>query len=1333
MKKLLLLSALTAGCALTLQAQELKNGYLTWPESGQLHTYISAWNGGNGTIQVNGSAWEDDEFFRSHVRPRERFQNTATQVNPSRLPYSATSTTQTGLNTDKRLVYWVCVGDESRNNVKTGALQNAVFDQEVFNMWSYVDNYGCWNAPYGWTPGVWADVCHKNGVSTHGVAGIPYSSAGSWSTTLTQMAALSGETVGKFLYYHGQDGLGYNSEFNGANSAVNGLKTLHNSLADYMKDKDPLWEVMWYAGTNDNATINFDAGIGNFTGLFKGASMFMNYNWHNTGTMTGDIQTAKGMSKSPMYIYAGMDMQGGQPRSGINYALLKDYQYSIGLWAGHSNNILWKNRQANGSSPRTKINTYIRDNEMWFGNGKLNPAIKQEITNNQTHRPSTQFAGMSSMMNARSTIKMTIANEPFYSYFNVGNGQYFNWKGERMNDVEWYSIGIQDYMPTWRYWFSPKWLGTEWVDNTDDRYVAIDGNTGMKAGITYEDAYMGGSCLKIEGSTTKEYLHLFKTNIIPRTSGQVMTVRYKLLAGEGDVNLVVGSVNNPSTKKQNLITLSTVANSESIVDQSFDKGWVTQTLQLKGSHVSSTNMPGGIGVIGLEFANAKNMELLIGEISIMTAANTTTPVSPTIKVARLLDYSSKGVDGKLIWSMPAPSGKNAASDPVYNDEVNASVYKLYAQQEDREPKMMAVTTGWAGFVFQMPASPEGVQRMRLGVSAVSADQKTESEITWSSYMDLPDYKVSTSITVDKTIIKPNEEFTMSFTDPLMVSATWAIKDESGSVLYSGTGTSVTCGGIANVGAYNLEVTYTLNGSTQTVTYPRYISVSSEAVGAMPQIYTMSVDGVDVNEGSADVEIGVNEAEKTRTFGYTGRKADGNGSRGLSLNEKWFGVQVGELGIETTQSFSVAAWVRLDKIPAESNFFTVEDAVSGGWPYNRWGYFWGRVNQEGKFLRNGMDGGFASRLGSGTEGNRVWYTYKDAQITPGVWTHVVFVFETTGNQFRMKLYINGKKQTVSQYLYANKGTIEATMGGETGVWSDLSKARNLGTYGECTGTEDAPTFTRNGFSLTPSQWIAFGGWAPDLSAVEGVIDDMQVWGKAMTDEDVKTSLEGFSGDNVPDDVLGFWDFESSISGSSYTGVAGKNATNKAPVARYYEYVAGDKNQGTSDRLESLNMIGTGGSPFCAGQASPVITRPTWTTRGRQLSASGTGEAGEAKISFPRQTDYSVDLTLENSHGAVTKSYPTVKVVPNPTAINGIEADGENDVKTYTSDGTIFLDFANDGDYNVEVYNMAGMLAARKQIQVVANQTATVRIGTAGVYLVKVSDASGVLRTVKLIVK
>ncbi|MDE6782578.1 MAG: secretion protein, partial [Paramuribaculum sp.] len=372
------------------------------------------------------------------VKPRTRIQNTATQLRENLTPTKINGTTVTP-GTDKRLVFWVPISNEMKGAQRLNALADGIFDGEMFSMWSYIDVWGNWNSPYGWTPGNFADICHKNGVGVHGVASVPFGSISSgWSTAFSELAPVDHNAIGKFLYYHGQDGLGYNSEWSGG-SHVSNLVSMHADLQKYMADRNPLWEVMWYGGTWENNSCSFDQGVttSNYPNLYKSASIFLNYNWQSkmSSSITNSVNT---FHKDPFYIYAGMNMQGGEPKSGSNYDLLKDYAYSIGLWGAHSINMCWNKRFANGGSDLAKQKTYQKVIEQWFGNGPRNPAVKLTPTLNRRYAPDDDWAGMSSIMSERSTINHVIANEPFVTFFNIGNGFFFNWRGERQNDNAWH-------------------------------------------------------------------------------------------------------------------------------------------------------------------------------------------------------------------------------------------------------------------------------------------------------------------------------------------------------------------------------------------------------------------------------------------------------------------------------------------------------------------------------------------------------------------------------------------------------------------------------------------------------------------------------------------------------------------------------------------------------------------------------------------------------------------------------------------------------------------------------------------------------------------------------
>lgn len=1313
-KSLLLLSGLAI--AASASAQTLGVGYVTFPDGQQLYNYINQWNGGSGTITVNGSTWEDQNFFVSRVKPKTRYYNSLTQV----YDFTQDDPAKTGdarWGNDKRVAFWVPINNAASGDITLNAIPDGKFDGEVFSMWSYIDHYGNWSSPWGFVPGGFADVAHKNGVAVSGVAGVPFGgiSAG-WSSAFTNLINRyrnNTDAIGKFLLYHGVDGLGYNSEWSGLSPKSSGLTAIHDGLKTYMADKNPLWEVLWYAGTNDSGSIAFDRGVGSGGGnteLFKSASMFLNYNWNSTSTMSSSISYAKSQNKSPMYIYAGMNMQGGEPKSGENYALLKDYQYGIGLWGAHSINMFWTDRNTKGSAPAVMQRTYINQLESWFTNSARNPAVHYPIQTVRNHRPYDGWAGFSSMMTARSAIAWKITDEPFITYFNLGNGTFFNYKGVRQTDNEWYNISTQDYLPTWRWWITTSYL---------EKYIS-KGDVKLAADFVWDDAYMGGSCLQIAGSTTEEYIHLFKTNLTGLTAKTCVTLHYKILEGKADIELMFG--NNTKADGVRYLTVCNADKCEEITDACYNGDWY-EFKSVIGSSVYG-QVRNGLGVIGLRIKNAENLKLYIGELGLYEGLETTTatPAAPQITLAKVLSNNYKGVDGKIIWNM---ANSKAAGEPVYNSDVNTSLFRVWAQQQGEEPVNMGMTTSWAAIVYSAPMKVDGASKIRFGVSALSMDMRTESEIAWSDYYDPGSYMGTDNIQINKSIIKPNEKFEMSFVDPKHEDATWVLSDaQSGVEKWRGSGHTVECSGLAEIGPYTLTQTW---GST-TKTYPRYVSISSEGVGALPEIYTLSVDGTSTDAISdGDISIDVNNA---MTFSYTGRSADGSASRGIDLNEKWFGVNVGTLNLQARKSFSVAAWVKYNDLPTgRSNFITIEDR-EGSWPYNNWGYFWSRITDEGRFVHKNIDTAWGFRTGSGTEGQRLFYRYDDAKLDVNAWTHVCLVFEyNSSGKFRQKFYINGVQQKIGAWVDILKSTAEGKMGSTDGDWTQLEKCFSVATS---YGTETyEPDYVNDNYPITSSDWIAFGGMASEITAVKGCVDDFQVWAKAMDANDVQLSMAGLDGNNLPADVVGYWDLESDPdSDNAFVGKAGANATNKSPKAYWYG-LGTASGEGQGKRNWSTPPTFLSGCPFISGTAYPIVTTPTWDAQRAQVNGSGSDTEGSASISFPKTGEYAVKLSLANGHGEDVKTYPVIKV--GTSAIEGIAADEEAAVSTYTIDKTIFLEFAADGDYRAMVYNTSGMLVADKSASIVAGQNMQINIGTAGVYMIKVLRDGKELRTLKVINK
>lgn len=1249
-RKTLTLAAGLVLSVMSANAQQMREGYVEAGKntgSENFHTLIQGWTPGN---QVTA----DDNFYISRVKPRARFRNEATQV---RLDLNAKN--------DKKLIAWIPV-----NNSDFNALPNGVFDSEVFSMWSYVTHWGNWTSPLGRIPAAFLDVAHKNGVGVSGVASVPNASlSASWAACLKGLASLDVDKTSKFLQYYGIDGLGYNSEFYGGGPYVKGVRTFHAALVKKMLPVNPIFENFWYDGTNDYGQVSFDGGLGNHNKETFGdsknvrTSLFFNYNW-NRGQLAPSVEFAEKLGRDPLDLYCGVNMQGGQP-GGTSWPLLVDQRVSIGLWGAHSQNMFWESRSELGSSDDKKQFAYLRRTECYFGGGNRNPVITPSVKSmHQYTAYNPQWHGMAAFMTARSPLSWDLAEEPFITYFNLGNGKFFNLNGERKVNSPWYNVGMQDYLPTWHFWFANKLLG---------RTAADVPAAGLDAQFVWDDAYFGGSTLKISGTTANEYLHLFKTKYALK-KGDVITVRYKLNEGATDLDLVLSAEGSESTGvAYNLCKADRVAD----VNE-----WVKQTFTVGSDFDGKT-----LALVALNFKNAKNAEVLLGEFSIVRG-NYATPAAPVIDAAntKMLYNSKAGMDAKIIFNMP---NNKAAGEPCYNLDVKTSHFRLYAQEEGKEPMLMGTTTSWAGLYYSIPTTKANA-KVRLGVSAVALDHKTESEIAWSGYMAPATYVYNDDIQSSKTTIKPNEEFTLGYIDPEHPAAKWEIVKD-GKVVKSGDGNSWTTS-LADLGSYDLKVTgneYGKDGTAKqtTRTFSSYIQITSVGTGALPEIYSLTANG---SEEEVSLKVGENVK-----MAYTGRAADGSGSQGIDLKETRFGVPAADLGLVGKKSFSISFWLKINSLKEgkSATLFNVYNKQDG-WPKTDWGWNWSQISPDGSF------DGITFRGTDATSNKELQYKYGKTKFPVGNWVHVTMSFDyNTAGQLRADMFLDGVKQTVTE-------------------WKRLQGDNTV--FGPATYE---PTYQDDVYSITNGMYLCIGGPLHDRYGLDGIIDNVVVWDKAVTEAEAKVAMGDLNAKSLPAGVMAFWDFEKKATDNVFTSVG-----TKAVKAGMQDMVAGGgEGQATLQFVEPTYIAG---SPFVSGETYKVETKPSWTSKNATFAdITGNGEAGSANVSFRTGGDYDVTLTLSNALGKAEKTFSVIKVAY-PTGVDAVEG---AEMKAYTVGEDAVVEFAEAGAYEVSVYTTAGEQVARKAAQLNAGNVVNVHLAKAGIYVLNVKKDGKTVRTVKLIRK
>lgn len=1172
MNKILLTILLGSGVLTPAVAQHIRSGYV---DRGIVsHEFPAAFK----TWQKGDKWTDDDNFFISRVRPRVRFRNEATQVNPGLTE-----------DIDKKLIFWVPINNETFN-----ALPDGRFDSEVFPMWSYVTHYGNWSTPLIRMPGGFADVAHKNGVPVSVVASSPYGRlTAAWEAAYRAMAEAGPEKLADFMLYYGVDGIGYNSEFQGDATVVDGLNELHGATVKRMKAKgNPLAEFIWYDGTNSSGIISFDQGLGSHNQEIWGygdhlrTALFLNYNWNNATLLRQSTENARALGRTPLDLYCGINMQGREPKNtkpGI-WPLLAEYPLSIGLWGAHSENMFFEGRAEQGPAPAERQHSYMTRMLNWFVNGSHNPAADHELSNSLNHGvENTEFFGMSKLMSARSALCWSLNEEPFVTWFNLGNGRFFNYKGVRQHDAEWYNISMQDYLPTWQWWFATKFLGR------GSENIAADG---LKAEFTWDDAWIGGSSLRVHGTSGDEYLHLFKTEF-GLTEGDEIIVRYKQLSGTGEAALAMSLKGNEETTLDESQLRLMGAGIESIPGC-----WTTRRFVV-GKDVS-VPQNGKLAMIALHFKNAEDLDIRLGELSIKRYSHLYVSVDrPEVESTALLNARHNGADGKIIFNMP----NDKAPEVCYNTDVNVSMFKLWSQQEGSEPVLMGMTSSWAGLMFSAPFDGNRDSKIRFGVSALALNRISESEIAWGEWHRASDsYEISDEITVSSDNVHVGEPFSIGYADPAHEPATWTLIDENGAIVAEGEGTSLTLNeGLTKKGLYDLKLKgfeAAEDGRVETERLHRsFVSIYNSTDGSTPQILSLTpIGNVEGTENSEeDVEMIHEFPTGEVAYEFTADTGESSLSRGVKVGKEALGFRFAETGLTPLTSFTVSFWIRPETFDNDAvHLFNIR-YKGDPWSYNHWGWMWHTLSADGR------SASFTIRM---KDGKDVDYHFDNLQLTPGAWVHLAYGFRfNEKGRVRPALFVNGKSEEI------------------TGCRINGQELR-------------APNLLGPAWEWHGENVVAIGGYLHKSGSVVGNVDNLMVWDHLLDEEEVRKAMGDFTPETLPEGVVGYFDFETE---PESTGKF-RNAGNGSFGVGLHGFIDTEvEGQGTLEWRQPEYGVGC---PLLEGKAYTLTTSSSWETPGAVVKeVTGDASEGTIRLSYPRTGGveemsfggYPVTLRLENEYG------------------------------------------------------------------------------------------------------
>lgn len=628
--------------------------------------------------------------------------------------------------------------------------KNSFDEMYIFNYWQYVDMVIWWGGSAG--EGVFIcptasaiDAAHKNGVKILGNIFFAPTAFGGQSDWVKQ--TLETDAEGNYIIadkliemagYFGFDGWFLNEETN------------------HFAQKDE-WEKFcaYYSANSDlelqmyNATSSFSESVGwmlrNGEGETTGTSYFVNYG----GTYGVDTHTeyAKSIGAQPWDLYYGIN-QGTSAfadNGGIAAVLPKNnHKASLALFLERAT---W--RQGNSDDQYNLDEAYIHNffrysTKYWVGTE--DGAVDED-------RVGQAWSGIANYIPSRTHIDA----KPFVTNFNSGYGIRRNIKGvdKGISGQKWVHQGIQDVLPTWRWW---------WQDAA---------NKELSCNLTLEDAYEGGTSIKVTGNLNANdanEIRLFKTKLAIENGDEFKLVYKNIVAGASNikVGLAFAEDNNAFT----------------YLDAGEASGnWDVKELDLSGYAGKTLTM------ISLKYESSEaitNFTSYIGQIAVLGSASLSCTAATNLKVQRELGIEEGDI--RLSWT--------AATGDVQH-------YNVYLEQ-DGEKRLVGQTPSCAFYISELTRTSPSEEGVKVYVASVAKDFEestvTSIDVNWQE-IPAPEVKINTT----SSFSKANEEitFTVKATN-YPTSYTWTMPSSAVKVSESEDKSQVVYK-FPNEGVYDIKV------------------------------------------------------------------------------------------------------------------------------------------------------------------------------------------------------------------------------------------------------------------------------------------------------------------------------------------------------------------------------------------------------------------------------------------------------------------------------------------------------------------------------------------------
>lgn len=633
---------------------------------------------------------DEIEFVRSHVRKRSILPRTDRLI---------TNTFET------RELFMNIPAGAGRT---VGGYPSSEFASDNFSMWNYTNLFGAWNHGLFQAPGSWADAAHKNGTDI--MSGIKFFDttgnpggvdASGW---LPILKAKNPDGTFKYarpmiymLQYLGLDGINYNWE--AGNYGDREVIAFHQNLYEIAKKEGfNNFHIAIYTSNNSLTDLNVEALFGKNNK--KTADVMLNYASSDFSYGMGrSVTTAKKALGTAEGVYAGVwivSMNRSWTR--LNSAP----ECGVCLWGEHAQSRFWS-YNAGGDADEMMVN-YQKLLERGFSGGNRNPLSRPAVKDGGHNweesngvQPLSTFPGMATWIPERTTIT---GNLPFSTHFNMGAGSQYHYKGKKTAG-SWYNMSNQDIVPTYR------WLVVE--GNTNNHSDKVDPE------ITYKDAYMGGSCLLLngKGQANSTDIVLYKTDIAGSNGAITANVAIKSgkeVPAESNLYLIVHLKNSNEWK-------------EYAVGGTTGKTWEEKKIAL--NDITSGT---AIDKIGLRVKNStSSYKMMVGKLELVDGF-TAAPSGVKNVAIQVKEETKSSLSVKATWAVDKAE---TATGMIYNDDANIDHFEILLKDgTNGRVSEVARTSQWAAYVGNIDLK-NFTHNPFIGVRAVSKDLKSYSPVVWT--------------------------------------------------------------------------------------------------------------------------------------------------------------------------------------------------------------------------------------------------------------------------------------------------------------------------------------------------------------------------------------------------------------------------------------------------------------------------------------------------------------------------------------------------------------------------------------------------------------------------